>query len=426
VSSIIKNEKKRKSQRALTGRRLAFGVMAAAILTPGFACKVSEPARKDPVAPAIESAADYLCKSVRPDGSFVYLANVSPDVNVTERYNILRHAGAIYSLCMYYDWSGNREVLPLLQSTSKFLLDYAEPFPERSDCLGVWSKSELEGGDSPLHVKLGGNGLGLAALVDAHRILGDVIPLTTLRRIANGIRYMQKADGSFYSTYIPARGGRCDDWQSLYYPGEAALGLTMLYEIDPSPAWLEAAEDALAYLARERVGQGNLPPDHWALLATERLFSVVGSGQLKYPKSIYVNHAAQICASMIRNQILLTSYGSLIGGYSPDGRVTPSSTRLEGLIASVDVLPAEHPYRTSLERSIHWGIDFLLRAQIKDGRYRGAFPHAVALPREAFPDGTPDEHAAEIRVDYLQHALSALIRYHRTFIARSGTSVHDS
>ena len=57
---------------------------------------------------------------------------------------------------------------------------------------------------------------------------------------------MQKEDGTFYSKYIPAEGGRSVRWTSLYYPGEAALGLLMLYEKDPSAAWIQAAANAIA------------------------------------------------------------------------------------------------------------------------------------------------------------------------------------
>ncbi len=82
---------------------------------------------------------------------------------------------------------------------------------------------------------------------------------------------MQKNDGSFYSKYIPEKGGRDDSWTSLYYPGEAALGLLMLYEKDPSPEWLQGAADAMSYLSRIRYNKIIVEADHWALIATAKL-----------------------------------------------------------------------------------------------------------------------------------------------------------
>ena len=87
---------------------------------------------------------------------------------------------------------------------------------------------------------------------------------------------MQKPNGSFYSKYIPTEGGRWDKWKSLYYPGEAALGLLMLYELDPSPLWLKAAVDALVYLASSRAHKTEVEADHWVLLAAAKLLSIDG------------------------------------------------------------------------------------------------------------------------------------------------------
>ena len=70
---------------------------------------------------------------------------------------------------------------------------------------------------------------------------------------------MQKEDGSFYSKFYPHHGGKNDQWTSLYYPGEAALGLLMLYEKDPDPLWLQTAANAIAYLARLRAGRPSAP-----------------------------------------------------------------------------------------------------------------------------------------------------------------------
>jgi hypothetical protein len=50
------------------------------------------------------------------------------------------------------------------------------------------------------------------------------------------------------------------------------------------------------------------------------------------------------------------------------------------------------------------GIEFLLRAQVDAGEFRGAIP-------QAYPAADPRGEANEVRIDYVQHALSAFIQY---------------
>ena len=57
-----------------------------------------------------------------------------------------------------------------------------------------------------------------------------------------------------------------DKWQSLYYPGEAALGLLTLAEID-----VEEREKSTQVSA---LGE-DIEHDHWALLATARSLSML-------------------------------------------------------------------------------------------------------------------------------------------------------
>jgi len=51
---------------------------------------------------SITDATSFLVQSIDANGKFTYRVNTNPKVKVTEGYNILRHAGAIYSLGMSY------------------------------------------------------------------------------------------------------------------------------------------------------------------------------------------------------------------------------------------------------------------------------------------------------------------------------------
>lgn len=242
---------------------------------------------------AIDSAAQYLAGQVNEDGSFIYRVNMNPKVPLAERYNILRHAGTIYAMSMYQERFNNPKVMAAIDRSIAYLRNKAiAPIDKDGKANAVWSVPAVKKTGAPLQAKLGGNGLGLVALLSYDRLRPDQIPLEELRALGRFVVYMQKADGSFYSKYIPSDGGRNDDWVSLYYPGEAALGLVMLYEKDPNPVWLNAAAKAIGYLANVRKDEDVVPVDHWALLATERLLRL--RVDLPVPKNLLVHHAKQI------------------------------------------------------------------------------------------------------------------------------------
>ncbi len=229
---------------------------------------------------------------------------------------------------------------------------------------------------------------------------------------------MQKRNGNFFSKYIPSENGRDDLWQSLYYPGEAALGMIMLYEIDPSPQWLEVSVKALTYLAQKRKGQISVPPDHWALLATDKLLSVCSADELSESRELLIDHAIQICKQILGEQLKHPFNTILDGSFTPDGKTTPTATRLEGLLAALNFLPEEERIlRNQIESSIHHGIAFLLRAQINSGEYAGAIPRAIRLISAGEPgfDRNFNERATEVRIDYVQHALNAWLLYEKKF-----------
>ena len=80
---------------------------------------------------------------------------------------------------------------------------------------------------------------------------------------------------------------------------------------------------------------------------------------------------------MIKEQIADTNIPEIHGAYSYVGATTSTSTAIEGLIAALHFIPKEMDIYHEIERSVEIGIDFLLRSQIKDGDFSGAFQYAV-------------------------------------------------
>jgi len=363
---------------------------------------------------AIKRSAKYLRKSVKDNGMFEYRINMDPIFKLKKKYNIIRHAGAIYAMAQYHElYPQDYEMRSAIERAGKYLRDEAiEPVSDNQEMLAVWSKPQVNNSGKPLQAKLGGAGLGLVALLSIEKFHPDFTPLPDLRKLGRFIVYMQKQDGSFYSKYIPSEGGLQDRWKSLYYPGEAALGLLMLYEKDNSKTWADSAYKALEYLAKSSQSKDTVQVDHWALLATEKILSSKNFDLTQSQADLLQNHAVRICETIIDEQIISHYYPDFRGGFSIDGRITPTSIRLEGLLAATSFIPLQYRQLSGIDRAIHRGISFLLNAQIKEGKYAGAYPRALKkIDQDSDDINKFNRRVTEIRIDYIQHALSAMIGY---------------
>ena len=384
------------------------------ILTPiGHA--QAQPAPTEPAAighdelrDATDLAGKYLMQQVRDDGSFVYRINIDPDVKVKPRYNWLRHAGTLYALSDYYHLSENPELVPLIEKSVNHMRTKAlAPVTDWPGAMAIWTDGRITGAKGPLTAKLGGAGLGLVAMTALNRIIPDTVPIDDMRALGRFILAMQKPNGEFYSKFTPSKGGPQDDWVSLFYPGEAALGLTELYALDNDPRWLSGAIKTIQYLAAKRQGKATVPSDHWVLIATGRVWPHLADSD----RVVFKRHARQVVDTILADQIWEQKDPGY-GGFSADGRTTPTATRLEGLLAAEFLFRDDPAYHRKLEVAISWGVRFMLKAQLKSERYKGAFTRAIGRVSSSHPKARSfNRRATEVRIDYVQHALSAFIQY---------------
>lgn len=374
----------------------------------------------------IALAATYLKKNVKDSGRFVYKRDLVGNETDSLRYNFLRHAGTLYVMALYEKSAEDLHLSLYLseniRKSAQYLINCClDSVDGQSNLLALWSRPLLTGKPhAPLQAKLGGTGLALAALIQVEEVIPGTIEIQMLREMGNFLLFMQNYDGSFVSKYYPDSDvPKSTAWQSLYYPGEAALGLIMLYEIDSDLRWLEAAIDSLRYLARKRENQKHVEADHWPLLATERLFKQKSAalhnaspkiiswdgepGKISIKKSLML-HAEKIAKSILAEQIIDKTTHCLYGGFSLDGRIAPTATRLEGLLAAHAIIPPGET-RMKIVESIELGIEFLARNQITEGPNEGGFT------RYSPSCTTVDHKKNEIRIDYVQHALAAFLSY---------------
>lgn len=330
------------------------------------------------VAAALHAAADSLVARVQPDGRFRYRI----DGRGRERagYNVVRHAGTLWALQDYHRRHPQAALREALERASRWLASCCLAPPPRWPLLAIWSVPEGE----PAEAKLGAAGLALAAW-NGMAAQGLAHPgEAQLTALARFIVYLQKPDGSFYSKH---RDGRRDDrWTSLYYPGEAALGLLAQHARRPDPLWRESALLTLDHLARTRAASGDYPSDHWALIASAELARLEGAA----PAALLA-HARAVAQTMLAAQ-------GVRGDFGHQRRGAPAATRLEGLLAARALLPADDPLQAVLDAGLRRGVHFLLQLPRARGTLRGALPRAAR--------DSPDPRRDELRIDDTQHALS--------------------
>lgn len=346
-------------------------------------------------------SAEYFARHQRKSGKFFYRIRLDGG-DVRSDYNVLRHAGAAYSLGQSLPFAG-----PMAQQTADRALTYLWRWylvPVVADELQFAIASAKPGNRNCDIAKLGGVSLAQIAVSTQQRELTE-FEKDVARGLARFTCSMIAPDGSFTSK-INIRTGAVSDFVSLYYPGEASLSLLLFaMKFDDNVA-VEHALRILRYLSDSRRGAPSVPPDHWALLATAEVFSLVADGRIDVDEAaleVFWIHAIQIV-----EKILLDADRAAdpAGSLTDNGQTCSSATRLEGLCAIFGYL-AKRGYR-DLDRvrdCIDRGIAYLMNAKVASGPLAGGMPWVS--PHHATYSTNPT--APEIRIDSVQHALSAVL-----------------
>jgi hypothetical protein len=365
---------------------------------------------------AIDAATRFLIKMCQANGRFIYRTHLGRSNVDSKRYNLLRHAGTIFAMSLAYERSPKEELRSAIIRSTHYLLDQIAPLPDTRTISALWSHPVESDETEVLTAKLGGTGLGLLALGCVERLFPGTVQLEELARLGDFLLFMQRPDGSFHTKYTPATGGFDDKFESLYYPGEGFMGLLAMYQLTRNDTWRIAAENGLLYLCRIREHHSSPPADHWSLLASRSYLKSALQIQHAIRASV-IRHAHSICRTILAEQIL--DRGSLIfGAFSADGRTTPTATRLEGILAALEFLPVDEfsELRDRIKYGSDAGISFLQASQAKSGKATGGFPRAIGHLKTSRLDDAKrfNRRAGEIRIDYVQHALSAMIEFERT------------
>ena len=365
-------------------------------LTPLFrGQRLFEDFTKQDLKNAIELGGKYLTNVVLPNGRYEYQYHV--DTNFVARdYNFLRHAGTSFSLVEYLEFTNDKDCLPALKRALEYMKLFAFPGLEDPETT-CFSERGL--------VKVGGNGLAALALAKYIKVTGDDKDKDLLARICNWILTQTKDDGNFIGHKQRYHDGSYSSKTVLYYPGEVIYGLTLSYHLLGENKWIDVANRIAHWMINVRdigIADIKLEHDHWLLYGLNELHRIT-------PHQIYIDHTIKTCTAIMHRQILTSEYPDYIGAH--DNRGDPSSTqaatRAEGLLAAYKLLRdfGNVPeFTAKVLKYAKRSICFQLRTQ-----YTEITTMYVHDAKRALGGFRAAINSHDVRIDYVQHNISALI-----------------
>lgn len=348
---------------------------------------------REPNRPQLMTAAraggDYLVRMQKPDGSFHYYYDAAEDRFETRRYNIVRHAGTAFSLLDLYGATRDVRYRESARLAVKFLRTRFHPARLRNAVYVL---------DYDGKAKLGANGLALAALAKQIELDPIASSRQSATRLANLILAMQRKDGSFDMRYRIGS-SEPEGITSLYYPGEAILGLVRLFKLNGEKRLLDSARRGADFLIESQRTMAVLPPDAWLMQALEALYNIGHERK-------YAGHTIALAEAMIAEQYTDSDPPGYSGGFGPGPpRSTPAAARAEGLVSAYRLARSTGDARASkIAAALKACASFQLAQQFT-GRNSASLPN----PRRAaggFPEGLT---SMKIRIDFVQHNISSLL-----------------
>ncbi len=349
---------------------------------------------------------EYLARSVKADGSFVYSYRPKTD-DVPNKYNVVRPAGTVYSLLELYQVPGAQELRDAAERAIGYLRRAARP------CAGSASQAScvVEGG----YVKLGSNALAIVALAKHAEATGSEHHREWTRDLARWLLITQSDAGEFKVHKQSLSTGKNERFISQYYPGEALLallrggGVVQGTQPEHEPTWLDAAARGARWLIEVRdrgVSVDRLNHDHWLLYALDDLHRA-------QPDAIYLSHAERITSAILGSQNHKPTYRDWLGSYYRPPRSTPTATRSEGLTAAYRMQRdfGDSKSASDILAAIELGIRFQLQTQ-----FRPESALYLPNPRRALGGFHRSLTNYEIRNDYVQHNISSLLALRRILL----------
>ena len=342
------------------------------------------PLDREAVSALIDSASDYLVRQVKPDGSFIY-GRRGQTGNELDSYNIVRHAGTLWSLVCRYRMFPDDALPEIIERAIGYMLGQLK-YDEAGAAYLYEAKSD--------EIKLGGSGIAVVALTEYM----DVFHSDRYREIAvalgEGILNMMDPETGVYQHILHGDFTPGEAFRTVYYDGEATFALTRLYGLTGDERWLDAACRAVERFIADDYTQYR---DHWVAYSLNEVTKYVEDRQDFYDFAL---------ANATDNYERI------------EGRARTYPTNLELLISTFEIWQ-----RMTARGADTKGFDVQRLLEVIEGRARRQlsgffFPeYAMYMARPGDVLGTfmMRDDRFRVRIDDVQHNIGGFYLYWKNF-----------
>ena len=212
----------------------------------------------------IYSASKFIADSVLSNGKFIYGYYPIYEKQIMN-YNIVRHAGTIWTLIVAYKVTKNEDLLPKISSTIQYLIGEIENEDDETAYVVARISNEI---------KLGGSAVAIVALINYMEEFGTREYASIVEMLGNGIlKLLNIETGTYYHVLHFNESGqenysKKEEFRTIYYEGEATFALAKLYGFLGDEKWLAGAKSAMENFIRLDYTKYR---DHWVSYAANEV-----------------------------------------------------------------------------------------------------------------------------------------------------------
>ena len=188
----------------------------------------------------IKNSTNYLINQFQDDGSFIY--GIYPQYNeIINDYNILRHAGTVWSLICSYKIAPDENLANTIEKSISYLIKQIK-YLNKSNAFVLEEKNN--------ELKLGGASLTVIVLTEYMDTFKTNKYKDICLKLGNGILSMLNKKTGKFCHVLNEDGSLKDMTRTIYYDGEATFALCKLYGLNKDKKWLDATLASINYFIK--------------------------------------------------------------------------------------------------------------------------------------------------------------------------------